>query len=195
MSFASNMAPHVFRAFMLLLAHWYNISIAENARPRLQRPRASHRPGPPAVPLPSQLPEQAPREAKLCFRRNPHGVGHWGGGKLHIGYRVLAQSARPAISLTCPLWSSGSTWLPRQFPGSLRLDLWQNSTAANIRSADSAAAATRLPGSCPEHQNPHRTAELLLYAFFDRVARESAFGRSPDCAAPVENPRCRLRSS
>lgn len=87
----SSMSPAVFEAFLLILVHFYNTAVCgqRSQRPRVHR--AAPAPRPASAHARSQRgdahqsdgAEPAPPPCWIHFRRNPHGVGFWGGGKFH----------------------------------------------------------------------------------------------------------------
>ena len=108
--FASNMAPYVFRVFTMLLAHWFNVRVAQQAPPK--RPRPHRRSGTPtpvpsassastavdaAEPTASSPALAQPAGTDLTLRRNPRGVGFWGGGKFH--WQAKATDTRPPCGI------------------------------------------------------------------------------------------------
>ena len=93
----SAMAPAVFRTFMLILAHWYNLRVCD-AVPSRSRKTRTQSPGPRAAASTSpRVPVgEAPR---LRLRRNPYGVGYWGAGKFH--WLRDSDAPRPPCAVVC----------------------------------------------------------------------------------------------
>lgn len=92
--FASNMAPYVFRTFLLILAHWFNVRVAQQLPQRCRRKRSSARAArPPSTSRDAGTGQPRQPAPRISLQRNPHGVGFWGGGKYH--WRPAPGDLRP----------------------------------------------------------------------------------------------------
>lgn len=99
----SSMTPAVFEAFLLILVHLYNttVCVQPSRRHRRHRPAPPPRtPSAPAQPRQDRGGEPNSQVPMLHFRRNPHGVGFWGGGKFHWCPDPLA-TRPPCKIVTC----------------------------------------------------------------------------------------------
>ena len=94
------MHPVIYRIFLRLVTHWYNVLVLDNqvgAKSSYRRRQQSRRPPtntqPPRTHVLSTSSTEAAPAVQIQLRRNPRGVGLFGAGKFHW-YDTL-DTARP----------------------------------------------------------------------------------------------------